>query len=71
MEYERYFCPIKADTSFHKDGHDQDFPSGPVVKTLRSQCRDTGSILGQGTRSQCCNKGQRFHVPQLRPSTAK
>ena len=29
-----------------------DFPGGPVAKTLHSQCRGPGSILGQGTRSQ-------------------
>ena len=29
----------------------KDFPNGPVVKTLCSQCRGLGSIPGRGTRS--------------------
>ena len=29
----------------------QDFPGGPVAKTLCSQCRGPGSIPGQGTRA--------------------
>ena len=40
----------------------KDFPGGLVAKTLRSQCRDLGSIPGWGTRSQ---------VLQLRPGAAK
>ena len=27
----------------------EEFPGGPVVKTQYFYCRDTGSILGQGT----------------------
>ena len=29
----------------------QDFPGGPVIKTLSVQCRGLGSLPGQGTRS--------------------
>ena len=32
IEYERYFCPIKADTFFYKDGHDR---TSLVVQWLR------------------------------------
>ena len=28
----------------------RDIPGGPVVRTPHSQCRDTGSIPGQGTK---------------------
>ena len=31
--------------------HRWDFPSGPMAKTLHSQCSRLGSIPGQGTRS--------------------
>ena len=40
----------------------EDFPGGPVVKTLSSQWRGLTSFPGQGTRS---------HMPQLRFSVAK
>ena len=40
----------------------RDFPGSPVAKTLHSQCQWPGSIPGQGNRS---------HMPQLRPHTAK
>ena len=39
---------------------EEDFPGGPVVKTLHSQCRGLGSIPGQGTRSR---------MPQLKDPT--
>ena len=45
--------------SIKKNG---DFPGGPMLKTPHSQCRGSGSIPDQGTRS---------HMPQLRPSAAK
>ena len=38
-----------------------DFPGGPLVKTLSSQCRGQGSVPGEGTRS---------HMPQLKISCA-
>ena len=38
-----------------------DFPGGPVVKTLSSQCRGQSSMPGEGTRS---------HMPQLKISCA-
>ena len=38
------------------------FPGDPVAENLYFQCRDLGSITGQGTRS---------HMPQQRPSAAK
>ena len=48
----------------------KDFHGGTVAKTLHSQCRGPGSILGQGTRSHMPQL-KRFCVPQLRPGTAK
>ena len=46
-----------------------DFPGGPVVKTLVSQCRGPGLIPGQGTRSHMRQQSSR--VLQLRPSAAE
>ena len=41
-----------------------DFPGGPVVKTLRFQCRGMGSIPGQGTKIphsvQCSQKTKKI-----------
>ena len=44
------------------------FPGGPMAKTLCSQCRGLGSILGQGTRSHFLQ--QRVHTPQLKNTHA-
>ena len=33
-----------------KDGTEEDFPGGPVVKTSPSSAADSGSIPGQGTK---------------------
>ena len=41
----------------NKDSFSQDFPGGPVAKTLYSQCRGLGFHLWTGTRS---------YTPQLR-----
>ena len=56
----------------------RDFPGGPVVKTLWSQCRGPGSIAGQGTRShmlqlrvKCHSKDWGSCVLQLRPGAAQ
>ena len=56
----------------HKDVYKskfRDFPGGPAVKTLRSQCRGPSSIPGRGTRSRMPQL--RACRPQLRPNTAK
>ena len=42
-----------------------DFPGDPVAKTLNSQCREPGSIPGQGTRPHIPQL--RVHMPQLTP----
>ena len=54
----------------------RDFPGGPVAKTLRSQCRGSGSIFGQWTRSHHAKRSlhattERPCVLQLRPNTAE
>ena len=33
-----------------KDGTEEDFPGGPVVKTSPSSAADSGSIPGRGTK---------------------
>ena len=60
-----------------------DFPSGPVVKHLPCNVRDTGSISGSGRfhrpgsnwarvpQRKIHTTQQRSRVPQLRPDTAK
>ena len=43
----------------------QDFPGGPVAKTLCSQCRGLGvQALVRELDPTCCN--QRVHTPQLK-----
>ena len=46
----------------------QDFPSGPVVKTLHFQCRGQASTPGQGTRSHILQL--RVHMPKLKIPTS-
>ena len=53
----------KRTTPFLKDPQGlkittQDFPGGPVVKTLYSQSRGLGSILGQGTKIHAYHMAQ-------------
>ena len=55
MCYER---EAETENEYEYKDNPQDFPGGPVAKTLCSQCRALGSIPGQGTRS---------HMLQLRP----
>ena len=57
----------------------RDFPGGPVAKILHPQCRGLGLDPWSGNKiphaaikdPSCCDKDQRFHMPQLRPGTAK
>ena len=53
--YER---EAETENEYEYKDNPQDFPGGPVAKTLCSQGRALGSIPGQGTRS---------HMLQLRP----
>lgn len=51
IEYERYFCPIKADTFFYKDGHDR---TSLVVQWLElhiPSAGSSGSMPGQRTKT--------------------
>ena len=45
----------------------EDFPGGPVVKTLRSRCRGPGFDPWSGN----CRPQLRARMPQLRPGAAK
>ena len=51
-------------TAQEEEGGGKVFPSGPVARTPHSQCKGTGSIPGQGTRSHMLELG--VYMPQLK-----